>query len=127
MRKHRPRRGFDEAWKYALLAFFPECLLLLFPQVYHLIDWTQPIEFLNTNLYRLAPRARGKRWQTVDVLAKVHCRDGTTRLLLIHIEIQAQPDPNFPLRMFVYYYHVFDHHDYADVVSLAILADNDPH
>ncbi len=125
MRKRRPRRGFDEAWKYAVRVFFPECLKLLFPSVHAQIDWTLPVEFLNADLYRLAPGARSKRRQTADIVVKVYFLDGRERIVLIHIEIQAQPDPNFPLRMFVYYYHIFDDYGYLEVVSLAILADND--
>ncbi len=126
MRKRRPRRGFDEAWKYAVRAFFRECLQLLFPAVQEQVDWTRPVEFQDTNLYRLAPGVRGKRRQTADIVAKVYFRDGTTRFVLIHIEIQAQPDAKFALRMFVYHYHIFDAYDYPEVVSLAILADDDP-
>ncbi|MFN3691116.1 MAG: hypothetical protein ACK4UU_09355, partial [Fimbriimonadales bacterium] len=126
MPKPRPRRGFDEAWKYALRVFFREFLMLLFPQVYAAIDWTHPVEFLDTNLYRLSPRARGKRRYTADVLVRVRFLDGTERLVLVHIEIQSQPDPNFPLRMFVYHYHILDAYNHPEVISLAVLADNDP-
>ncbi|GIV05457.1 MAG: hypothetical protein KatS3mg016_1032 [Fimbriimonadales bacterium] len=126
MRKRRPRRGFDEAWKYAIRTFFRECLQLLFPAVHDQVDWTRPVEFLDANLYRLAPAVRGKRRQTADIVAKVSFHDGTERIVMIHIEIQAQPDPNFALRMFVYHYHIFDAYEYPEVVSLAILADADP-
>jgi len=126
MRVRRPRRGFDEAWKYAIRVFFRECLQLLFPAVYDEVDWTRPVEFLDVNLFRLAPGARTQRHQAADVLAKVASKDGTERLVLVHIEIQAQPDPKFPLRMFVYHYHIFGAFDYPEVISLAILADNAP-
>ncbi|GIV11218.1 MAG: hypothetical protein KatS3mg020_0709 [Fimbriimonadales bacterium] len=126
MRRGRPRRGFDEAWKYALRVFFSEALLLLFPHVHELIDWTRPVEFVDVNLYRLAPRAHSRRRRAADVIVRVWFQDGVERLVLIHIEIQSQPDPNFPLRMFVYYYHIFDAYNYSRVVSLAILADDDP-
>lgn len=126
MRRRRPRRGFDEAWKYAVRTFFRDCLQMLFPAVHDQVDWAQPVEFLDPHFYRLAPSVRAKRRQTADVVAKVYFRDGTPRLVLIHIEIQSQPDPRFPLRMYVYHYHIFDQFAYPDVVSLAILADDDP-
>ncbi|MBS3780649.1 MAG: plasmid pRiA4b ORF-3 family protein [Desulfovermiculus sp.] len=44
---------------------------------------------------------------------------------LVHIEIQAQPQSGFEKRMFVYNYRIFDLYDH-EVVSLAVLADNDP-
>ena len=39
-----------------------------------------------------------------DKLFRVHLRNGTDLLLLIHIEVQSQHDPDFARRMFVYYY-----------------------
>jgi hypothetical protein len=126
----RPRRrvcrGFDEGWKFAIRAFLPECLSLLFPSLHAQIDWTRPAEFLSTELHRLAPAQLRKGVRSVDVLVRVSFRDGVQRVVLLHIEIQAQRDPNFPLRMFVYYYRIFDANDYPELISLAILADDDP-
>ena len=124
--RRRVRRGFDEGWKYAIRAFLPECLQLLFPSLHARIDWTQPVEFLSTELHRLAPAQLRKGVRSVDVLVRVYFRDGVPRVVLLHIEIQAQPDPNFPLRMFVYHYRIFDANDYPELISLAILADDDP-
>ena len=124
--RRRARRGFDEGWKYAIRAFLPECLLLLFPSLHAQIDWTRPVEFLSTELHRLAPAQLRKGVRSVDVLVRVYFRDGVPRVVLLHIEIQAQPDPNFPLRMFVYHYRIFDANDYPELISLAILADDDP-
>lgn len=126
MRRPNPRRGFDEAWKYAMRAFFREGLQLLFPAVHDAIDWEHPVEFVETEFYRLAPGARSQRRQSADVVAKVRFLDGAERFVFIHIEIQAQHDPNFPRRMFVYHYHIYDAYDYPEVVSLAILADANP-
>jgi len=124
--RRRARRGFDEGWKYAIRAFLPECLLLLFPSLHAQIDWTRPVEFLSTELHRLAPAQLRKGVRSVDVLVRVYFRDGVPRAVLLHIEIQAQHDANFPLRMFVYHYRIFDANDYPELISLAILADDDP-
>ena len=124
--RRRVRRGFDEGWKYAIRAFLPECLLLLFPSLHAQIDWTRPVEFLSTELHRLAPAQLRKGVRSVDVLVRVYFRDGVPHVVLLHIEIQAQHDPNFSLRMFVYYYRIFDANDYPELISLAILADDDP-
>ncbi|MCL6536176.1 MAG: hypothetical protein K6U77_08895 [Armatimonadetes bacterium] len=126
--RRRVRRGFDEGWKYAIRAFLPECLQLLFPSLHARIDWTRPVEFLSTELHRLAPAQlrKGVRSVDVDVLVRIYFRDGVPRVVLLHIEIQAQRDPNFPLRLFVYYYRIFDANDYPELISLAILADDDP-
>jgi hypothetical protein len=44
---------------------------------------------------------------------------------LIHVEVQTQREGDFPKRMHVYNYRIFDRYD-KEVISLAILADDDP-
>jgi hypothetical protein len=44
---------------------------------------------------------------------------------MIHIEVQSDKDRDFPLRMYVYNYRIFDK-QYLPVTSLAILADDNP-
>jgi len=126
MRARRTRIDFDNAWRFALEAFFPACMELLFPHLHALIDWEREYVFLNTELRKLRPLFPGSR-RVVDVLVRVSFKDGRERFVYLHIEIQAQRDPLFALRMFVYHYHVFEALHYADLVSLAILADSDPH
>ncbi|MDW8052623.1 MAG: hypothetical protein RMJ83_09125 [Armatimonadota bacterium] len=90
MHRPNPRRGFDEAWKYAMRTFFREGLQLLFPAVHDAIEWEHPVEFIDTEFYRLAPKVRAQRRQSADIVAKARFLDGTERFVLIHIEIQAQ-------------------------------------
>ncbi len=106
--------------------FLPQCLQLLFPYLHASINWTHPPTFLNTELRKIRPESQAHR-RFVDVLAQVHFNDGHPRLIYLHIEIQAQPDPQFPLRMFVYHYRIFDLIHFGEVISLTILADADPH
>ncbi|MHB1560738.1 MAG: hypothetical protein ACYC61_25065 [Isosphaeraceae bacterium] len=61
----------------------------------------------------------------MDKLVKVWLRDGQEKWLLIHIEVQARRDREFPRRMLVYNHRIFDRYDH-EVVSLAILANDDP-
>ncbi len=116
---------FDAGWKLALRSFLPECLLLLFPALYAQIDWSRGVEFLNTELFSPVPAGSSGQMH-VDVLARVYFRDGTTRVVLLHIEIQAQRTEDFQLRIFVYHARVFDAFGYPDLITLAILADDDP-
>ncbi len=46
--------------------------------------------------------------------------------MLVHVEVQAQPEVAFPKRMYVYNYRLHDRYDRC-VVSLAVLADDSPH
>jgi hypothetical protein len=125
MRKGRAKIDFDSAWKFAVETFLQQCIELLFPALAPLIDWGHPPTFLNTELRKIRPESQTHK-RFVDVLARVMFRDGQPRYLYLHIEIQAQPDPQFPLRMFVYHYRIFDSTRFGEVVSLAILADADP-
>jgi hypothetical protein len=43
----------------------------------------------------------------------------------VHVEVQASRDADFPLRMLIYHYRIFDRHR-RPIVSVAILADGDP-
>src|ERR1051325_2824692 len=114
---------FDKPWKWVVERFLKPFLQLCFPAVQDLVDWQHPAEFLDTELQQLGPEhEQGGR--SVDRLVKVRLLDGREEWLFIHIEIQAQPESQFPQRMWIYYYRIWD--KYAQrVVSLAVLADED--
>ena len=114
----------DSPWKETLERYFPAFLSLYFPAVYALIDWTRGYEWLNTELHQVVRDAElGKR--VADVLVKVWQHDGTEKWLLIHVEVQGWPESDFPRRMFVYHYRIFDRYD-RQVISLAVLTDDRP-
>jgi hypothetical protein len=126
-RHHRARRGvrtdYDSPWKEALDRFFEACLAFFFPQIHGDIDWGRPYEVLDKELQRIVRQAElGRR--SVDKLVKVWLKSGEEHWLLIHMEVQAWKEGDFPKRMFVYNYRLFDRYD-REVISLAILADDD--
>jgi hypothetical protein len=51
--------------------------------------------------------------------------DGHEAWVLIHAEVQSQRDDDFPERMYVYNYRLYDRHRHP-VVSLAVLGDEQP-
>jgi hypothetical protein len=128
-RKHsRGRRGpgtdYDSPWKEALDRFFEACLAFFFPQAHADIDWSRRYETLVKELQQIVRQAKhGRRY--VDKLVKVWLKSGEERWLLVHVEVQAWKEAGFPKRMYVYNYRIFDRYD-QEVVSLAILADDDP-
>jgi hypothetical protein len=65
----------------------------------------------------------GRRY--VDKLVKVWTTDGTECWVLVHVEVQTTRDLDFPQRMYVYNYRIFDRYN-RPVASLAVLADDDP-
>ena len=114
----------DSPWKEALERYLSSFLALYFPAVHAAIDWSRNYEWLNTELRQVVPDAElGLR--LADVLVKVWLLDGTESWLLIHIEVQGWPETDFPRRMFVYHYRIFDRYN-RQVISLAVLADDRP-
>ena len=112
----------DSPWKEILERYFEEFLAFFFPEAHAAIAWEKGYEFLDKELQKVVRDAKlGKR--LVDKLVKVHTREGVEAWVLVHIEIQGKVDANFPRRMYVYNYRIFDRYD-RRVASLAVLADD---
>jgi hypothetical protein len=124
--KRSRRRGTDSdsPWKEALDRYFEHCLAFFFPHAHADIDWGRGYEMLDKELQPIVRQSKqGRRY--VDKLVKVWLKSGEERWLLIHVEVQAQKEGDFPRRMYVYNHRLFDRYD-REVISLAILADDDP-
>jgi hypothetical protein len=117
-------REFDSPWKDALDLYLEAFLGLFFPDIHAAIDWSKGYESLDKELREIIREA--EMGPTVaDKLFRVHLRDGEDAWLLIHIEVQVQPDADFGRRMFTYSYRIIDRYN-RDVVSLALLGDTEP-
>ncbi len=114
---------FDSPWKEALDFYFEAFLALLFPEVHLEIDWSRPYESLDKEFQQIVRDAEvGRRY--VDKLVKVWTKDGVERWILIHVEVQTTREGEFPERMYVYNYRIFDRYN-KPVASLAVLADEE--
>ncbi len=113
----------DSPWKEALEKFFPEFLALLFPAIDAEIDWSKGVQFLDKEFQQIVREARTTR-RYADKLVGVTRRDGTPVWVLIHIEVQGDPETVFAERMFTYHYKIRDVYQ-VPVASLAVLADAD--
>lgn len=119
-----PSANYDAPWKEALERYFEPFLAFFFPQIHAEIDWQLSYESLDSEFQQVVRDAEiGKRF--VDKLVKVWRRDGQETWVLIHVEIQSQYDSDFAKRMYTYSYRIFDRYN-RDVVSLAILGDDQP-
>jgi Domain of unknown function (DUF4351) len=117
----KPRADEDSPWKLVLRKYCREAIEFFFPDVAKVIDWTHPIEFLDTEFQKITPDAEiGRRF--ADQLVKVYRKRGKPLILLIHLEVQAAPEKHFPERMFIYAVRIFEYFHQAPV-SLAILCD----
>jgi hypothetical protein len=115
---------YDSPWKEALEVYFRAFLALFFPHIHADIDWSRGFEFLDKELQQIVPKAaRGRRY--VDKLVKVWRKSGRETWVLIHVEVQTQRDPEFPRRMYGYNTRIAERYN-RTVVSLAVLADDDP-
>ena len=115
---------YDGPWKEMLDHYFPAFMTFFFPTAAAEIDWPRGYESLDTELHQIVrDAALGTR--LADKLIRVWRRDGVEQFVLIHIEIQGQRDADFPKRMYVYNYRLFDRYD-RPVVSLAVLTDASP-
>jgi hypothetical protein len=112
---------YDSPWKEALERYLPDFLALLFPQAHAGIDWSKGYEFLDKELQQIVrDAALGRR--LADKLVRVVDFSGHEDWLLIHLEVQGDPDTELGERLFVYNYRIFDRHR-RPVISLAVLAD----
>jgi len=125
MNKPQPNQSedYDSPWKEVLTLFFPEFMEFFFSDVHAAIDWSRGYEFLDKEMQRLSAKASiGRR--TVDKLARVRLKNGNELRVLIHVEVQGQRETEFPQRMFVYNYRLFDRHK-SPVASFAVFTDDD--
>jgi hypothetical protein len=115
---------YDSAWKQAVELFFEEFMAFFFPGAHADIDWTAGFAFLDKELQQAARDAElGRRY--ADVLVQVQQRAGGAAWVLVHVEVQGQPQAEFAERMYVYNYRLYDYHR-KPVASLAVLADEQP-
>jgi hypothetical protein len=116
---------YDSPWKEALDVFFEASLELFFPPACADIDWSQPYKSLDKELQQIAPDSDAGR-KYVDKLFEVRLKNGVEQWILIHIEVQMDDASEFPVRMFVYHYRIFDKYNRREIVSFAILGDDNP-
>lgn len=81
------RDDYNAVWKEILDVYLPHGLEFLRPETFARSDWSKGFVSLKTQFPRL--RLTGK-WGSkhVDKLFRVTLRDGQTRTLYIHIELQ---------------------------------------
>lgn len=112
---------FDSPWKEAIDNYFEAFLAFFFPHAHADIDWGRGFEFLDKELQQLA-REGEVGLRVVDKLARVWLKSGLDEWVLVHLEVQAQAEPQFPQRVFIYHTRIFDRYN-RKAASLAVLAD----
>ena len=93
------RIGHDQLFKQVLEAFFADFLRLFAPETAARLDLTT-VTFLNPEVFTDIPQG-GRR--TADVVAEVRSLEGEPELVIVHVEIQREREPDFGYRMWQYY------------------------
>lgn len=120
-----PADDYDSPWKEAVERYFPEFMQFYFAKAHAQIDWSKEYVFLDQELRAVIQEAEhGKR--ILDKLVRVTRLNGGESWIYIHIEIQGQHEKEFPQRMYVYNYRIFDRYR-TPVASMAVLVDDAPH
>jgi len=114
---------YDGPWKFGMDRFLPEVMLFLFPASHEEIDWSRSYKPLNVELFSILPDEVTTRY--ADALYQVWRKDGREQWVLLHFEVQSQPDPNLPRRMYVYSYRCFEKYK-TEVFGYAVLGDDSP-
>ena len=113
---------YDSPWKEMLERYFEEFMAFFFPQAHAEIDWVQGYQFLDKELQQIVRDAELGRRLVDKLVSVVQQRTGRETWVLVHVEVQGEPEPQFDKRMYVYNYRLFDRYD-RPVCSLAVLAD----
>ena len=112
---------YDSPWKEGMEIYFKELMEFFFPAIASEIDWNKGYQFLDKEFQSIVRDAEiGRRY--ADKLVSVWSLPGEKFHVMIHIEIQSDRDIDFPRRMYIYNYRIFDKR-YLPVTSLAILTD----
>jgi predicted transposase YdaD len=114
----------DILWKGIIEDLAEDVVALLLQDHTHLIDFSKTIEFLDKELQEITGNdpLQIQPTQFVDILMKLQLLSGAEKWILLHIEVQAQPDPDFPRRMYEYHTRIENRY-HRDVVACAIFID----
>lgn len=113
----------DILWKAALEDLFDDFLRFFFVDAEVIFDFKKKFQYLDKELEQLFPPDNDTYApRYVDKLVRVFLPNGEDEWILVHIEVQAQPDKNFAKRMFQYFYRILDKYN-KPICAFAILAD----
>jgi hypothetical protein len=111
----------DRLFKELLQTFFDEFITLFFPELRREIDLSG-LRFLQQELFTDVTAGEKHR---VDLLAEVRLK-GEESLILVHIENQAQFQPEFAERMFIYFTRLYQKFR-RKILPIAIFSYETPH
>lgn len=115
------RDDFDGAWKEVVEEYLREFFDFFFPAASAGIDWARGYRFLDKELQKITPRGAVRKG-VVDKLFEAYSIGGEEWLLAVHLEVQNNPIPDLPERVFEYHYRIYEKLK-RPVASLLLLTD----
>jgi hypothetical protein len=91
--------GQDQLFKTILERLLRDFLELFFPEAAARLDF-ETLRFVDKEVFANVPEGKVRE---ADVVARLETRDGKPELVLVHVEVEAEPKSDFPRRMFEYY------------------------
>jgi predicted transposase/invertase (TIGR01784 family) len=114
--------GHGQLFKELLRTFLREFLELFLPDIAARLDF-ESLSFPNKELFKGFPDGRLRE---PDVVAELRSQDGEREIVLVQVEVQAEPETDFGKRMFEYYALLWLHLDAAIVPVVLHLKRGDP-
>jgi Putative transposase, YhgA-like len=114
----------DLLWKGIIEDLFDHFLIYFYPNATEIFDFSKGFEFLDKELEQIIIPSESKN-RIADKLVKVFTKEGVEQWILVHIEVQGYEDDSFPLRMFTYYYRIFDKYQ-RPITAIALFTDDTP-
>jgi hypothetical protein len=119
------RINYDYWWKRLTTEFTPEFIEFFFStQLYNLIDWTHPPEYLEQELTAAFTDSKAKK-KIADKLIRLRLKNGKTKFIFVHIEFQGKSGRAFLLRMFWYYVYIMSRYLTTDITTVVIYTGDD--
>ena len=120
--KAKEEVSYDIYWKDLISLMIEDFIAFFMPDLHPQIDYSVPPVFLEQELDKLLSDLKKKGIRFCDKLVKLRLKNGKDRWIFIHIEIQKKVDSNFPVRMFIYFYRIYDKYgiDGSDIESIAV-------
>lgn len=115
---------YDRLWKEIITELFEEFLLFFAPDLYEVVDFSQPPRSREQELYKLSPSSKTKN-RRADKLIGLKLKNGKEQWILVHIEVQGDREPDFQMRMFQYFYRALDKFN-QKLYAIALFTDDSP-
>jgi hypothetical protein len=117
-----PPIDFDGAWKDIIELFLPEFISFFLPKLHEEIDYNVEPTYLEQELQHIL-ETKGYKKKTTDKLIKMGLKNGKSKWILLHIEVQSYFEKLFGRRMFIIFSWLFTKYD-ESLVALAIYTSN---